>query len=217
MNETANTPSTGTANDIVSNEKIIALQNIILEHANAQRASLDAEARKEAEQWLAAEMAKLDREANAVIADAQNRAEEIHRRQILAAEKEKTTELLRLQNRLLQDALRNFQDALVHLREREDYEDILTALAVSAARDLATHAPLKLRLAAIDASFGERIAKRVNEKVAEAAMTFEHESIPILGGCWVESADGRRQINADWQSRTQEMSDVLADRLLALL
>lgn len=214
MNETTNT---NTAREVVSNEKIVALQNIILEHANAQKASLDADARKEAEQWLSAEMAKLDREVNAVIADAQNRAEEIHRRQILAAEKEKTTELLRLQNRLLQDALRKFQNALVSLRERENYADILTALAVAAARDLVDHAPLKLRLAAIDAPLGERVVACVNEKMPEAAMIFEHESVPISGGCWVESADGKRQINSDWQSRAQEKADILAGRLLALL
>lgn len=215
MNET--TTATRDENEVITNEKITALQNIILEHANAERAVMASDARKEAEGWLAKEMAKLDKETNAVIADAKVRSEDIHRRQILSAEREKSTEALRQQNRLLQEALKKFQDALVRLRERKDYGDILTALALSAARNMVDAAPLKLRLAAIDAALGDDVAARVNKKMPDAKMTFDHESIPILGGCWVESADGKRQINADWQSRTQEVADTLADRLLELL
>jgi cell division septum initiation protein DivIVA len=54
----------------IANDKIAALQNIILEHANQQREALASDARKEAEQWLAEEMSKLERETNAVLADA---------------------------------------------------------------------------------------------------------------------------------------------------
>ena len=75
----------------ISNEKISALQNIILEHANQQREALATDARKEAEQWLSKEMSKLERETNSVLADAKSRSEEIHRRQILSAEREKST------------------------------------------------------------------------------------------------------------------------------
>ena len=201
----------------INNEKIMALQNIILENANVQRADLVSDARKTAEVWLSKEMAKLERETAAVLADAKKRSEEIHRRQILSAEREKATEALRQQNRLLNEALKKFQDGLIHLRDRSDYEDILVALALNAARSLRDAAPVKLRLAALDAQYGDRVAKRVVDKFPESGMSFDHESVPILGGCWVESADGRRQINADWQSRTQEVADTLADRLLTLL
>lgn len=201
----------------VNNEKISALQNIILEHANTQKSALAYDARKEAEDWLAKETEKLDRETALVVSDARSRAEDIHRRQILSAEREKTTEALRQQNRLLQQTMKKFQDELVHLREREDYPKILTALALGAARSIADSTPVRLRLAAQDASLGDRVAAAVNAKFPAAEMTFDHEPAPIIGGCWVEAADGRRQINADWQSRTQESADILADRLLALL
>jgi V/A-type H+-transporting ATPase subunit E len=203
-------------NDI-TNEKIAALQNIILEHANSQKEILASDARREAEAWLSREISKLDRETSAVIADAKARSEEIYRRQILSAEREKSSETLRLQNRLLSEAMRKFQDGLVRLREREDYPEILAALAVSSARSLGSEGPVKLKLAAADIGLGDKIAADVNARYPEIGMVFDHTSVPILGGCCVESADGKRQINADWQSRTQEVADTLAGRILALL
>ena len=202
----------------VSNEKISALQNIILEHANQQREALASDARKEAETWLSQEMEKLERETNAVLADARSRAEDIHRRRIMSAEKEKTTEALRQQNRLLEEALKKFRDGLAHLRERQNYADILTGLALEAARSLGGETgTLRLKLAAIDSSLGDKITKAVNGKNSGIRMTFDHDPAPIIGGCWVTSEDGRRQINSDWQSRTQEMADIIAERLLQLL
>ena len=199
------------------NEKITALQGIILEHANAQRTAIVADARREAEAWLRKEMTKLDRETSAVLADAKQRAQEIYRRQLLAAERGKSTEALRQQNRFLNEALKKYQEGLVHLRERKDYVNIITALAVEAARSMRGGSPLRLRLASADSSLGSKVAAAVNAKLPEAGMVFDPEPAVILGGCVVESADGRRQVNSDWQSRTQEISDTLADRLLALL
>lgn len=206
----------------VSNEKISALQKIILEQANQQREVLASDARKDADAWLSREMAKLERETNAVLEDAKSRAEDIHRRQILSAEREKSTEMLRQQNRLLGEALKKFQDGLVRLRDRGDYDAILTGLASEAIRSLTgepggEQGTFKLRLASLDASRGEKVAGAVSKKNPRSKMVFEHDPAPIIGGCWVISEDGRRQINADWQSRTQEMADVIADRLLSLL
>ncbi len=201
----------------VSSEKILNLQNIILEHANTQRSAIASDARREAEEWLTKEKDKLEREAALIVADAKSRSEDIHRRQILSAERERATEALRQQNRLLQQTLKKYQDELVRLRERDDYVTILAGVAAGASVSIVDAAPLKLRLAAIDQKYGEKVSSLVNEKLPAAAMVFDKEPAPIIGGCWVETADGRRQINADWQSWTQESSDILADRLLALL
>jgi V/A-type H+-transporting ATPase subunit E len=179
----------------VSNEKISALQKIILEHANQQREALASDARKEADAWLTTEMAKLERETNAVLADAKSRAEDIHRRQILSAEREKSTEALRQQNRLLGEALKKFQDGLTRLRDRADYDDILTGLALEAARVLSgEQGVFKLRLASLDAHRGEKAAEAVSVKDPRFEMVFDHDPAPIIGGCWVTSEDGRRQI-----------------------
>lgn len=201
----------------VSNEKITALQNIILEQANDQRSALASDARKEAEAWLAKESEKLEREIALVLADAKSRAEEIYRRQLFSAEREKTTEALRQQNRLLREAMKKLLDEMIRLRDRVDYHEILTALALSGARALSDAPSVKLRLAALDAPLGEKVCDAVNAKLPGAGMTFDPEPAPIGGGCWVVSSDGKRQVDEDWQSRTQDAGDLLADRLLSLL
>lgn len=198
-------------------EKVTALQNIILEQANDQRAALLADAQRECSLWLAAETEKLERETALVLADAKSRAEDIHRRQILSAEREKATEALRQQNRLLQRSMKLFLDELVKSRERADYCEILIGLAIGCARSLEDDPPLKLRLCAIDASLGPRVAREVNARIPSAEMTYDPENAPMLGGVWVVSGDGRRQINADWQSRAQESTGMLAELLLAVL
>ena len=112
----------------VSNEKIGTLRDIIVDRADAQQKDLTTAARREAEEWMLKETEKLQNETNIILQDARKRAEDIRRRQILSAEREKSTETLRLQNRILSEALGRLQDKLVYLRDREDYADILAGI-----------------------------------------------------------------------------------------
>ncbi|GHV51734.1 hypothetical protein FACS1894216_06470 [Synergistales bacterium] len=198
-------------------EKIAVLQSMILDYANKEKHVIAEQSRKETAELLSKELTKLERESSVVLSDAKKRAEEMRRRQVLTAERQKSSDALRQQNFLLQSALKKFEDELVNLRNRPDYADILTALGLSAAKRLKGNPPVKLRLAAIDAHYGERITEAVNKKYPEAKMTFDPDPMPILGGACFESGDGRHQINSDWQSRAQEVSDALADNLLVRL
>lgn len=202
----------------VSSEKIGTLRDIILDRADSQRKTLVAGAQREADDWLLKETEKLQRETNLILQDARKRAEDIRRRQILSAEREKSTETLRLQNRILSDALGRLQDKLVHLRSRDDYADILAGMCMDAVKSL-KGAPegLKFRLSAVDLAMADEITKKVRELAPDVELTFDPEPAPILGGCWVSTKDNRRQVNSDWQSLTQEMADTLAERLLPLL
>ncbi|MDY9920426.1 MAG: V-type ATP synthase subunit E family protein [Synergistota bacterium] len=201
----------------VSSEKIGTLRDIILDRADSRKKDLVAGAREEAEEWLLRETEKLQRETNLILQDARKRAEDIRRRQILSAEREKSTETLRLQNRILSEALGRLQDKLVHIREREDYVEILAGMCIDAINALREINGLKLRLSAVDAGLADSVISKVAELMPEAGITFDPETAPILGGCWVSTNDDRRQVNADWQSLTQEMADTLAERLLPLL
>ena len=93
----------------VSNEKISNLRDIILDRADNEKKVNMAQGRREADDWLTHETEKLQRETNLILQDARKRAEDIRRRQILSAEREKSTETLRLQTgyfRTLWDAFR---------------------------------------------------------------------------------------------------------------
>ena len=163
------------------------------------------------------ETEKLQNETNIILQDARKRAEDIRRRQILSAEREKSTETLRLQNRILSEALGRLQDKLVYLRDREDYADILAGICVDAVNSLREKEGLKFRLSAVDLGLADKVISKVSEVLPGTELVFDPEPAPILGGCWVSTKDNRRQVNSDWQSLTQEMADTLAERLLPLL
>ncbi len=201
----------------VSSEKIGTLRDIILDRADVRKRELVAGARHESEEWLMRETDKLQHETNIILQDARKRAEDIRRRQILSAEREKSTETLRLQNRILSEALGRLQDKLVYLRDREDYADILAGICVDAVNALRQKEGLKFRLSAVDLPLSDKVISKVHEIMPEVGLVFDPEPAPILGGCWVSTKDNRRQVNSDWQSLTQEMADTLAERLLPLL
>lgn len=201
----------------VSSEKISTLKEMILSKAGEERKKNISSAYKEAEEWLSRESEKLEREKNALLQDARKRAEDIRRRQIFAAERDSAAEMLRLQNRILTEALARFQDGLVHLRDHQEYAGILTGICADAAASLKDAQTLKLRLSAVDAHLADEVAERMKSLAPQIEVIFDPEPAPILGGCWISTADGRRQVNSDWQSMAQEMADILAERLLPLL
>jgi len=201
----------------VSDEKIGTLRDIILDKADIKKNDLVAGAREESEEWLIRETEKLQRETNLILQDARKRAEDIRRRQILSAEREKSTETLRLQNRILSEALERLQDKLMHMKDREDYVNILAGICIDAIKSLRGNQGLKLRLSAVDVGLADSVISKVHELIPDAEMIFDPEPAPILGGCWISTKDNRRQVNSDWQSLTQEMADTLAERLLPLL
>ncbi len=201
----------------VSSEKIGTLRDIILDKADGEKKSIVASAQREADDWLVKETEKLQRETNLILQDSRKRAEDIRRRQILSAEREKATETLRLQNRILSDALGRLQDRLVHLRDRDDYLEILTGMCLEAVSSLKGVSSLKFRLSAVDLSLADKVIANMRSAASDVELTLDPEPAPILGGCWVSTTDNRRQVNLDWQSLTQEMADTLAERLLPLL
>ena len=82
---------------------------------------------------------------------------------------------------------------------------------------LGVKTPLKLRLASMDAALAPKVIEKTQAFNSDIVITADADPAPILGGCWVITADGHKQVDMDWQSVTQEHADVLAERLLPLL
>ena len=82
---------------------------------------------------------------------------------------------------------------------------------------LGVKTPLKLRLASMDAPLAPKVIEKTQAFNGDIVMTADADPAPILGGCWVITADGHKQVDMDWQSVTQEHADTLAERLLPLL
>lgn len=201
----------------VSSEKINVLRDIILDKANDEKSKIIDSAKDEASEWQKRETEKLDRETNLIIQDSRKRAEDIRRRQILNAEREKSAETLRLQNRVLSDAIAQLHKKLTLFRERKDYVDILTGICVEAAEALQGAEVLYIKLAPADSGLADCIIKKLKQIIPSVTFKFDPESAPILGGCWVTTEDRRKQVNLDWQNITRDTADKLAERLIPLL
>lgn len=195
------------------NEKIESLKDMIIEHAGSKRTSIIDAGRREAEAWIQDEMDALEKETEAIVRDAQERADDLSRRRILSAERERATEKLRLQSSLLKDAQRRFREALAHLRDREGYEEILASLATIASREMPAGSELVMSLARSDAALGERVVAAASERSGRA-VRFAPDGPDISGGACVATADGRRMVYCDWQTVSEESTDKLASRLL---
>ncbi|MDO4987982.1 MAG: V-type ATP synthase subunit E [Synergistes sp.] len=200
-----------------SKEKVNNLRDIILRSADSENKAELERAKKEAEMWLLNEKEKLRRETDIIIADANKRAEDIRRRQILAAERERTTETLRLRNKILSEAMSMFNEKVSRLRERSDYTDILVGMCIDGAVALGKKQPLKVRFAASDAHLAKDVIRATAEFCKGYKLSFDAEPAPILGGCRIITEDGRKQANMDWQTITEEKTGELAERLLSML
>jgi len=201
----------------VQSEKLNGLKELLLLQAEQEKMGILEKARKEAESLVSQEEERIAREEELILKDAADRAEATRRRQVMAAEREKAAEALRLQNRLLSEAVSMLEDRLCRLREREDHVRILAGLIAEAESALPESGGLRFRLAGADASIGEAVAQEAERLLPGVEVRFDPDPAPILGGAWIWTADGRRFVAADWRNRAQEMAGELAERLLPML
>ncbi|HQH78647.1 MAG TPA: V-type ATP synthase subunit E family protein [Synergistaceae bacterium] len=198
-------------------EKLNDLRSHILDRARMEGQVLLDGAAREVASWQKEEGTRLDWEIEILLREARSRSEELRRRQVAASEREKARERLRAQNKLLQQAAKLLQEALGALRTRPDYGDILRGVALEALEELRGVTAVRVRLAAPDGALGDTLARELGAWDPTVTVTFDPAPAPMTGGVWLASADGRRQATADWSQKTQELSETLADRLLALL
>lgn len=201
----------------VSTDKIDNLRTMILKRADSEKNQQNVTAQSEVEKWVEQETEKLHHETDIILQDARQRADDMRRRQIFSADRDKSAEMLRLQNRLLSNAMERLQDKLVRLRERSDYADMLVGMCVEASETMNDCQNFKVKLAAVDSALAGKVVDKASSLRPGVHFTFDSEPVSILGGCQVVTEDNSKQVNLDWQSVTQDAADDLANRLLPLL
>ena len=199
------------------NEKLNCLRELHLLQAEQDRMGLLEKARREAENLAREQGERIAREEELVLREASSRAESIRRRQVMSAEREKTADALRLQNRLMTEAVSMLEEEFTRLREREDYPRILAALVAEAEAALPGSGGLRFRLSGTDTVIGEAVEQACGELIPDVEAAFDPDPAPILGGAWVSTKDGRRFVAGDWRNRAHEASGELAGRLLPML
>ncbi|EHM10412.1 vacuolar-type H+-ATPase subunit E [Thermanaerovibrio velox DSM 12556] len=201
----------------IRDDKLEALRELILDQGEANRRELLKRGQEELEGWLKEQREKLEREEELILQDARRRAEDIRLRQVINAEREDSLETLRFQNRLISDAVSMLRDELTRLRERDDYPSILAGLAIEGMGAAGLDGSYRIRLSASDQDLGDRVVWLVKTHLPGADLVFDPEPAPITGGLWLSSEDRRKEVRLDWQSRSKEMADLVAERLLQLL
>jgi V/A-type H+-transporting ATPase subunit E len=199
------------------NDKLNGLRELLLLQAEQEKMGILEKAKREAESLAAQEADRIAREEELILRDAADRAEAMRRRQVMAAEREKAAEGLRLQSRLLSETVSMLEDRLGRLRERGDYVRILAGLVAEADSVLPGSGSLNARLAGADAAIGNDVARTAMELLPGRNVAFDPDPAPILGGAWISTADGRRFVAADWRNRAREAAGELAERLLPML
>jgi V/A-type H+-transporting ATPase subunit E len=203
-------------------KKLSELQSIILQKGDLARERILTEARAEAEKWTHEQTLQMNAMAVEIKADAEKRAREITSRQMAEAESARDKDRLRLQSDLIRSALLGFQEALVALAERPDYDAILTGLAAEICgrfpkSQAASHRRVKMRLRADDAPHGEAVARALRSRFPEIDVVFDAEPTPIIGGVLLYSEEEKWQVVADWKSKAEDMADDVAKAVLAEL
>lgn len=197
------------------NGKVGALRDLLLDRADSQKEALIHSAEAEAEGWRRAEEARIDQQIALILEESESRAQEVRRRQIAAAERDRSLERIRLQNLLLDEALRRLEEALAALALRPDYEDILFGLALEAVEALPGVEALLVRPGPREWPHLSGLLVRLGQAFPSIAFEGASEPASILGGLWIETPDGRRRLLADWHSKASEFRERLADALLA--
>jgi V/A-type H+-transporting ATPase subunit E len=203
-------------------KKLSELQSIILQKGDLARERILTEARAEAEKWTDEQTRQLNAMAAGLKADAEKRSREISSRQMAEAENARDKDRLRLQSDLIRSALLAFQDELVDLAKRPDYDAILTGLAAEVCGRLSdgrteSRRKVKMRLRADDAPHGEAVARALGSRFPEIDIAFDAEPAPIIGGVLLYSEEEKWQVVADWKSKAEEMADDVAKAVLAEL
>lgn len=200
-----------------TNQKLSDLKDLVLSKAEAERGYALSNARKESEKWLQEENSRLDQLVEGILMESRKRAEDIRRRELVTAERERERDRLRLQNNLIAEAIEILEAELVKLRKRENYFAIMTGVLMESVESVPEGKELFFRLAEKDSVLGQEMVTMILKKKPELKISFDDESAPILGGLWLRSGDGRWQVNADWHVKAREMVDEIAERLLKVL
>ena len=196
--------------------KLKELCNLVLHRADAEHDRIVDDARNEMNLWANEQRAMLDAECDAILKDANKRADEIANRQITNAKNESSRERMKLQNKYVEEARAIFQSKLKALRERADYKEILTGLALEAIEEVPKGQGISFRLSAADAGIGEDIAAMISEAAA-VNVTYDPAPGEFNGGVMISSEDGHWSVVSDWSAKADELADTIAARVLAAL
>ena len=185
----------------------------ILENASLQKQAQLDDASAKSDEWLKEETAKLDAELDLIVKQAEKEADEERKLRLHAAKLTESREMLKLQNKLMDEALGRLESKFFSLRQRSDYVRILCGMALEAAEQMNEN-KFSVVLSKDDAKLADELAALLKKAGTDTVFSVTYANNAPTGGITLLSEDGKRRICFDWKNAAESMTDTLAQRLL---
>ena len=184
----------------------------ILENASLQKRAQIDNASAKADEWLKEETSKLDAELDLIVKQAEKQADEERSLRLRTAKLTESREMLKLQNKLLDEALGRLESKFRSLRQRSDYVRILCGMALEAAEQMNEN-KFSVVLSKDDAKLADELAALLKKTGTDTVFSVTYANNAPKGGITLLSEDGKRRICFDWKNAAESMTDTLAQRL----
>jgi vacuolar-type H+-ATPase subunit E/Vma4 len=180
----------------------------------AEAAILDAQ--NEAKETLRAANEKAKETYRAIIADAKKRAETEKRKSASVAEVEMRNRLLQTKEDLVDKAFESAVEKLGGFTETEEYHSYLLDLIEAAAKKLEQN-DLVVYVNAKDRGWlTQDMLKHISKKL-HTELELSQETPDYIGGCKIQTGDGKIIFDATIDSRLQELKPRLRSQIAAQL
>ncbi|MDO4952641.1 MAG: V-type ATP synthase subunit E family protein [Synergistaceae bacterium] len=186
----------------------------ILENASLQKQAQLDDASAKSDEWLKEETAKLDAELDLIVKQAEKQADEERGLCLRAAKLAESREMLKLQNKLMDEALCRLESRFSDLSQRDDYVRILCGMALEAAEQINEN-KLSVVLSKNDAKLADKLSALLKKAGTDTVFSVIYTDDAPEGGITLLSEDGKRRICFDWKNAAASMTDTLVQHLLA--
>lgn len=185
----------------------------ILENASLQKQAQLDDASAKSDEWLKEETAKLDAELDLIVKQAEKEADEERKLRLHAAKLTESREMLKLQNKLMDEALGRLENRFRSLRQRSDYVRILCGMALEAAEQL-NEPKLSVVLSKDDEKLAEELLALLKKSGTDTVFSAVYANDASESGITLLSEDGKRRVCFDWKNAAESMTDTLVCHLL---
>ncbi len=195
---------------------LVAIAGEVLGDAQKEAEATIAAAEKEAKATLAKAKEQADKDYQATVGAAQARAEAEKRKIASLAEVDARNLLLQKKEELVDAAFEKTLQNLKNFTETDQYHDYLIKLIEDSAKRVGTQ-KIVLHVNAKDKTrLSKDILNGLSEKL-HAELAVAQEPVECIGGCKIQTADGKVTIDSTIDNRLQELKPTLRTQIAKIL
>jgi V/A-type H+-transporting ATPase subunit E len=195
---------------------LLAITNEVLEDVQKEAQAIIFKAENEAKQTLKTAKEKADEDYQTIIAQAKGKAENERRKITSVTEVEIRNRLLETKGELVDAAFEKTFDKLEKFTATKDYSDYLLNLIEQAAKQINSK-NLLVQVNAKDKFLLKQTALNVLGKKLNCKLTFSDKTEEFIGGCKIETEDGKMTYDNTLDSKLRELKPALRVEVAKIL